>query len=56
MGVKIGGDAGKSGKNRHLLVIIHVRLSQKIGLINLMNCTRFKEINGQGKCMKSVHN
>ena len=35
MGVTIGGDAAKSGKNTHLFVIIRVRLYQKIGLIDL---------------------
>ena len=34
MGVKIGGDSAKSGKNTHLLVIMHVRLSHKIGLLD----------------------
>ena len=46
MGVTIGGDAAKSGNNTHLLVVMRVRLSQKIGLINLTNCTRFKKGNG----------
>ena len=31
MGVKIGVDAAKSGKNTHFLVVIRVSLSQKIG-------------------------
>ena len=43
MEVKIGGDAGKIGKNTHLVVIMRVRLSQKIGLHNLKNRTRFKK-------------
>ena len=34
MGVKIGGYVAKSGKKTNLLVIICVRLSQKIGLHN----------------------
>ena len=42
MGVKIGRDSAKSGKNTHLLVMICVRISQKIGLLDLMNLTRFK--------------
>ena len=46
MGVTIGGDAAKSGKNTHLLVIMRVRLSQKIGLLDLTNRTRFKKGNG----------
>ena len=37
MGVKIGGDTAKSNKNTHLLVIMRVRLSQKIGLLDLKN-------------------
>ena len=37
MGVTIGYDAEKIGKNTHLLVIMRVRLSQKIGLLNLTN-------------------
>ena len=37
MGVTMGGDAAKSGHNTHLLVIMHARLSQKIGLHNLTN-------------------
>ena len=45
MGVKIGGDAGKSVNNTRLLVIIRVRLSQKIGLLNFKNQTRFKNGN-----------
>ena len=46
MGLTIGGDAAKSGKNTHLLVIMRMRLSQKIGLLDLTNQTRFKEGNG----------
>ena len=34
--VKIGGDAAKSGKKTHLLVIMRVRLSHKIGLLELI--------------------
>ena len=33
----IGGTAAKSGKNTHLVVIMRVRLSLKIGLHNLTN-------------------
>ena len=43
MGVKIGGYAVKIGKNTHLLVVTRVRLSQKIGLINMTNRTRFRK-------------
>ena len=46
MGVKIGGDAAKSGKNTHLLVVIPVVWWQNIGLLELMNRTWFKRING----------
>ena len=46
MGVKIGGDATKSGKNTNLLVIKCVRLYQKIGLLDLANWTQFKKVNG----------
>ena len=34
MGVTFGGDAAKSGKNTHLLVLMRVRLPQKIGLLD----------------------
>ena len=44
-GVKIDGDATKSCKNTHLLVIMCVRLSKKIGLHNLTNQTQFKKVN-----------
>ena len=54
MGVKIGGDADKSGKNTNLLVIICVRLLQKIGLLDLTNRTRFKKVKGYTICTKSV--
>ena len=37
MGFTIGFDAEKIGNNTHLLVIMRVRLLQKIGLHNLMN-------------------
>ena len=43
MGVTIGGDAAKSVKNTHLLVVMHVMISQKIGLLNLTNRTRLKK-------------
>ena len=45
MGVTIGGDAGKSGKNTNLLVIISVRLSQKIVRLDLTNQTQLKNLN-----------
>ena len=37
--VKIGVDAARSGNNTNLLVVMRVRLSQNIGLIDLMNWT-----------------
>ena len=40
MGATIGGDAAKSGKKTHLLVIMHVRISHKIGLLDLTNQTQ----------------
>ena len=43
MGVTIGGGAAKSGKNTILLVIMHVRLSQKISLLDLKNQTLFNK-------------
>ena len=54
MGVTIGGDAAKSGKVTNLLVIMRMRLSQKIGLLNLMDWTRFKKVNGQKIRTQSV--
>ena len=43
MGVTIGVDAAKSGKNTHFLVIINVRSLQKIGPLNLTKRNRFKK-------------
>ena len=37
MGVTIWGDDAKSGKNTHLLVVMHVSLLYKSGLIDLTN-------------------
>ena len=54
MGVTIGCDAAKSGKNTNLLVIMCVRLYHKIGLIDLTNRNRFKKLKGQKQGMKSV--
>ena len=45
MGVTTGGDATKSGKNTHLLVIMRMSLSQKIGLLDSTNRTQFKKGN-----------
>ena len=44
MGVTIGYNAAKSGKKNHLLVIMRLRLLQKIGLIDLTNWTRLRTI------------
>ena len=46
MWVKIGADAAKSVKNIHLLVIMRVRLSQKIGLLDFNSHIRLKKLNG----------
>ena len=54
MGVTFGVDASKSGKNNHFLVIILVRLSQNIGLLDLKNRTRSKKLNSQKQRTKSV--
>ena len=53
LGLTIGGDAEKIVKNTCLLVIMHVRLSQKMGEQNLTNHTRFKKGNVQKQRMKS---
>ena len=54
MGVTIGGDAEKSGKNTHLLVVMCVRLLQNIGLLDLTNWNQFKKGNGYKIRTKSV--
>ena len=46
MGWEIGGDAAKSGNKTRLVVVIRVRLSQNIGLLDLTNRTQFKKLNG----------
>ena len=56
MGVTIGGDAAKIGKNTHLLVVICVRILQKTYLLDLINRTRFKKGNGYKIRTKSVRN
>ena len=43
MGMTIGRDAVKSGKNTHLLVIMPAGILQKIGLTDLMNRTWLRE-------------
>ena len=43
MGVTIGSDDSKSVKNTHLLVAMHVRISQKIGLLDPTNWNRLKK-------------
>ena len=55
MGVIIGRDAAKSGKNIHFLVIVRVRISHKIGLPDLTNRNQFKKVNGQKQRAESVH-
>ena len=45
MGVEIGGAAAKIGNKTPLLVIMRMRLLQKIGLQNLKNRTWFKKVN-----------
>ena len=45
LGVTIGGDAAKSGKNTNLLVIMRVRLLQTISLLNLTNRAQLKKGN-----------
>ena len=54
MGVTIGGDYEKIGKNTHLLVIMRVRVSQKISPLDLMNGTCLKKGNGYKIRTKSV--
>ena len=46
MGVTIGGDAEKSGRNTNLLIMMHTRLSEKISLHNLTNQDQLKKGNG----------
>ena len=46
MGGTIGGDDAKNAKNSHLLVIMCMRVLQKIGLLDLINRTQFKKGNG----------
>ena len=46
MGVTIGDDDEKSGRNTHLLVIMRMSISQKFGLLDLTNRTQFKKGNG----------
>ena len=48
------GRCWKIVKNTHLLVIMSVRLSQKIGLLDLTNRTQFKKGNGYKIRTKSV--
>ena len=54
--VTIGGDATKSGKNTHLLVVMRVRILQKMGLLDLKNRTQFKTENCYKISTKSVRN
>ena len=43
IGVKIGGNGEKSGKKTHLLVIIHVRIPQKLVCTTLTDLIKKKE-------------
>ena len=52
MGVTIVGDAAKSGKNTHLLVIIRVRQSQKISLLKFTNRNLFKKETARNNLQK----
>ena len=56
MGVTIGGADAKSGKKTHFLVVMRVRLSQNIGLLDLTNRNRFKKGNCYKIRTKSVRN
>ena len=56
MGVTIWCDAAKSDKNTHLLVVMRLRILQKIGPLDLTNRTRFKKGNGYKEHKKSLHN
>ena len=46
MGVTNGYDAAKIGKNNHFLLIMRVRILQKIGLLDLTNRTQLRTILG----------
>ena len=46
-GVTFGIDAAKSANDSNYLVIMCVRLLQKIGLLYLTNQTRFKKMSGE---------
>ena len=54
MGTTIGGNAAKSGKKNHFLVVRCLRLLQKIVLLDLTNRTRLKKGNGYKICTESV--
>ena len=45
MGVTIAGDAAKSVKNTHLLVMMRMRLLLKIVLVDFTNRIQFKKVN-----------
>ena len=55
MGVLIGGDTAKNGNNTNLLLIMRVRLLQKIGLLDLTKRIRFKKENGYKIRTKNLH-
>ena len=54
MGVLIGVNDDKSGNNNYLVVIMCVRISHNIGLLDLTNRTRYKKGNGYIICTKIV--
>ena len=54
IGVKIGGDAAKNGKNTHLLVIMRSRLLQKICLLDLTNWNRVKKQMAKNNVQKVI--
>ena len=56
MGVTVGGDADKSGKNTHLLVVMRVRKLQNVGLLDLTNRDQFKKGNRYKIGTKIVRN
>ena len=55
MRVKIVISTAKSGKKTNLLVIMRVKILQKIGLQYLTNWNQFKKVNGWKQCTKSIH-
>ena len=56
MGVTTMDDSAKSYKNTNLKVVILMRLSQNIVMLDLRNLTQSKKVNRWKICMKSVCN